>query len=400
MKTFSYHGFSASGRAASGLVEASDLKDAREKLAERGILAERVEPAGQVTSRFLRRASFDLAARAMLYRELAALLRAGIPLTQAFQVLLEAAEPESAPIRLADIRDRIREGAALADALVAQRGVTPFERAVVQVGERTGALDEVLDRLARFLEEQDRLREKVQAALLYPMIVLILAAGITTLTLGFLIPRVTRLMTQINLDLPALTRAVLLLGRWGLPVTAAIILPALLAGAWFWRRAQAVAEARQRWDRRRLRLPLIGPPARTLANLRFARTMALLLDGGVSLVEALPLAGEATGNRWIAALVAEQTEAIRHGRNLAEALRQIPPLAGTLPGWIQAGEASGKLSSLLEHAADRFQQQWDRVIARSLGWLEPLLILLVGGFVLLVALAILLPILSLNRVLQ
>ncbi|HOW97506.1 MAG TPA: type II secretion system F family protein [Kiritimatiellia bacterium] len=401
MKTFAYQGFDHSGRSSAGLVEALDAKEAREKLFARGILVEGLRPAGQgKAGRFRRTGAFDASARAMVYRELAALLKAGLPLTQALEIILSAPETGAHQMLLADTRDRLREGSSFAEALAAHRAVTPFEKSVVQVGERTGTLDVVLDRIARFLEEESQVRERIQTALLYPVIVLIMAIAIGMLTMGVMLPRMARLLEEANMDLPAITRFTLALGRWSAPVLLLLIVALGLAGGWLVRRMRAAPEVRQLWNRRAFRWPLAGRMYTALVNLRFARTLALLLDGGVPLVEALPLAGRATGSSWTGRLAAEQAEAMRHGRNLADALRQIPPLAGSLPVWIQAGEAGGKLSVLLEHAADRYQQQWSRVIARSLGLLEPLLIVLVGGFVLLVALATLLPILSLNQTLH
>ncbi|MBU1910710.1 MAG: type II secretion system F family protein [Verrucomicrobia bacterium] len=401
MKTFAYQGFNHSGRPNAGLVEALDPKEAREKLYARGILVESVHPAAQARSRrFQRAASMDVSVRAMVYRELAALLKAGLPLTQALEVIIEAPESSEYQSRLADIRDKVREGTSFAEALGSHRSVSPFEKAVVQVGERTGTLDEVLDRVAGFLEEQSQLRERVQTALLYPMVVLIVAVAIGLLTMGVMLPRMAKLLEESHMALPALTRFTLGLGRWGAPILLAGLLAAGAAAWILGRRIRGALEVRQQWSRRCLYWPLVGRAFRALINLRFARTLALLLDGGVTLVEAVPLAGQATGSSWTGRLAEEQSEAMRHGRSLADALRQIPPLAGTLPVWIQAGEAGGKLSVLLEHAADRYQQQWNRIIARSLGLLEPLLIVFVGGFVLLVALATLLPILSLNQTLQ
>jgi type II secretory pathway component PulF len=145
------------------------------------------------------------------------------------------------------------------------------------------------------------------------------------------------------------------------------------------------------------RTPLVQRGYSALVNLRFARTLSLLLGGGVSLVDGVILAGRATGSAWVARLAESGAEALRHGKNLAEAVRAIEPLSASLPGWIQAGEASGKLENLLENAGDRYQQQWDRLISRGLSVLEPLLILAVGLFVLLIALSILLPVMSLNQ---
>ncbi|NQT92115.1 MAG: type II secretion system F family protein [Lentisphaerae bacterium] len=142
---------------------------------------------------------------------------------------------------------------------------------------------------------------------------------------------------------------------------------------------------------------MIGGGYGILVGLRFSRTLSILLQGGVSAVEALALAGEATGSCWMSEIAASEAESVRHGSSLSEAVARIPPLADTLPGWIQVGEASGNLARLLESAGERYQVRWDRYISRSLSFLEPVLILAIGSFVLLITLAVLLPVLSLTQ---
>lgn len=400
MKTFEYRGFDAGQRACRGLVEALDLKEAREKLAQRGILAEKIGPAGARRPARLKlgEAEFGTATRAMLYREAGSLVHAGLPLANALEVMIEAPELGESRSCLAGVRDRIREGSAFAAAMAAaSTAVTPFELAVIEVGERAGTLDAVLDRLAGYLEEQQRLKERIQTAMIYPAIVLALAVVVAILMLGVMIPRVAQLLRDTGVVLPLLTRVTLAAGRLALPV--AVPVAAVLAVGWFVIRRQMEQDADYRilWDRRWFRLPVVGRGYTVLVNLRFARTLAVLLGGGVPLVDGIGLAGRASGSPWVGRLALGAADAVRHGRSLADAIRMIPPLGGSLPGWIQAGEASGKIEGLLEHAAVRYQQEWDRLITRSLGVLEPVLILAVGGFVLLVALSILLPILSLNR---
>jgi type II secretory pathway component PulF len=179
----------------------------------------------------------------------------------------------------------------------------------------------------------------------------------------------------------------------------AVVLPLVLAVVAFlmlreWRRS---AEFRQKADRFLFNMPLWGKGYESLSCLRFSRTLAFLLDGGIALPEAVTMAGRATGSEWVEALATREAEAIKHGSGLAEAVQRIPPLANGLPGWIQAGEASGDVAGLLKHAADRFDQIWERLIARAVQVFEAVIILFVGVCVLMLALAILLPILSLNQ---
>ena len=146
-------------------------------------------------------------------------------------------------------------------------------------------------------------------------------------------------------------------------------------------------------------MPLWGRGYRILVNLRFARTLAMVLRGGVSVIDGLVLAGRATGSPWVEELAEAEARAVRHGGRRSDSVGRIPPLAGSLPGWIRAGEASGGLPRLMESAGDRCQAHWQRFAGRCLGILEPALILVIGAFVLLIASAILLPIVTLSRAL-
>lgn len=397
--TFEYKGFDAAGRAQSGLIEAADLKDARKRLAARGILPESVQAArGTAARRGARAAIFSSDVRTMFYRELAALLGSGVALVPALDVILQAPELDQARTLLAAVRDMVREGRPLSAAMPAVSSqVTLFEQAVIEVGERTGGMPEALARLAAFLEEQEKLREKLMTALLYPLVVVSLALIIGGLVLTLLLPKVQSLFTEANLQLPALTRILLAGGR-----TLGLLLLLLVAGAvvgfFALRRRWRTDEVwRIRLDRRLFAVPIIGGGWRNLASLRFVRVFGLLLERGVSLIESVPMAGRASGSAWLASCAARETEAMGQGKPLVAVIRSIQPLHPSLAAWVQAGEAGGNLVGLLDNAAQRFQQSWDRLATRGMLLLEIGLTLVVGLFVTLIALAVLLPILQMNK---
>jgi type II secretory pathway component PulF len=178
---------------------------------------------------------------------------------------------------------------------------------------------------------------------------------------------------------------------------------ALLAGlfgrSYLKQRMATEPALRYRLDQWVFQTPLVGRGYTIAVNLRCARTLSILLQGGVGLVDAMALAGRSTGSAWVAHLMQAEAESIRHGSSLADAMRRIPPLARSLPAWIQAGEASGALERLLDTAGNAYQHQWNRYVSRTLSWLEPVLIISIGIFVLLVTLSVLLPIISLNQTL-
>ena len=399
MTTFEFKGYDAAGRAQSGLIEAADLKDARKRLAALGILPENLQTATGTSVRKTRKsAAFSAAVRTMFYRELAALLGSGVALVPALDVILQAPELNQARTLLAAARDTVREGRPLSAAMAAvSPQVTPFEQAVMEVGERTGGMNAALERLATFLEEQEKLREKLLTSLLYPCVVVTLAVVIGGLVLVFLLPMVQRLFTEAHLQLPLLTKIMLAGGRTLGALLLLLAAAAAAGSAWFRRRLQADADLRLRVDRRVFSIPLIGGGWRNLASLRFVRVLGLLLERGVGLIESVPMAGRASGSAWLADCARRETEAMGQGKPLVEVIRGIRPLHPSLAAWVQAGEAGGNLTGLLDNAAQRFQQSWDRLANRGMMVLEIGMTLEVGLFVTLIALAVLLPILQMNK---
>lgn len=405
MRTFAYKGFDSAGTVRRGLIEAQDLKEAREKLMARGVLPQDVSPSESVAGSFLssgRGISFKAESRVAFYRELGVLLGAGLPLVPAMEILMESPELGVSPSLLAGVRDRIREGASLAAALSTMAPyIKPYEKAILEVGEKSGNLEAMLERLALFLEEQEHLREKIVSALIYPAIILVFAIVVAVVLLGFVVPAAASVITEQSdkLQLPLLTRFMMMMGRvllLGLPV---VMLIGLFGRSYLKHRMLTDPALRFRIDQWLFQVPLVGRGYTIAANLRCARTLSILLQGGVGLVDALALAGRSTGSVWVAHLMEAEAESIRHGSSLADAIRRIPPLARSLPAWIQAGEASGALERLLDTAGNAYQHQWNRYVSRTLSWLEPILILAIGIFVLLVTLSVLLPIISLNQML-
>ena len=391
MKTYSYRGFDREGRVRRGLIEAAGAKAAREQLAADGVLVERLH-AGRERSRRIGRGE-----RAAIYRELGALSEAGLPVVQALDTLIDTPELSAERSLLAFMRDRIKEGGTLASAFgAADPSVSAFETAMIETGERSGTLGPMLIRAADVIEEQEQMRGRVVSALVYPALVVALGLCVGIVMLGVLLPRTRAFLEQSGVSLPALTRFVLGVGRF-LSAWGALLLCAVAAGALaLRRRLRTQPEFRRQVDRWLFALPVVTRAYRLLVCMHFARTLAVLLRSGVALIEAMVLAGRATGSAWVAGLVEAESEAVRHGGRLSDAVARVPPLAGSLPGWIRVGEAGGGMATLLEAAAARYRVLWERLVARGLTLIEPLLIVLIGGFVLLIALSVLLPVLNLS----
>ena len=400
MKTYAYKGYDSSGKGCHGLVQATGLKDVREQLSGRQIFPSEISEAAQKgRGGFFGRRRHSEEERNILFRELEVLLGAGLPLEKALDLLIETPELASCRNQLAGMRDQLREGTPLAEAMAEAGLVQDHEKALIEAGEQSGSLDHVLERMAGFQEEQQVVRERLQTAMIYPAFILVMSILIMVLMLGVMMPRFAEMFAEARVELPLLTRLMLRFGKAAGYVT--VLLPVLLlVGGYGLRRQMKQDSALNiRVNRSLFRMPLFGRIYLALVNMRFARTLALLLRGGIGLVESLVYAGRAAGSAWVESDVLQEADAVRHGSSLADAVRRIQPLSGALPGWIQAGEASGDLAGMLEQAARRYQMQWERMIARFLALLEPILILLIGGFVLLIALAVLMPVMSLNSAL-
>lgn len=392
MKTYEYNGFDNQGRSVRGLVEAASLKEAREKLSLSGVLAEKVV----LSSKAIRLNSHE---RASVYRELSELISAGLTVDKGLDTMIAASESAIRGVFLARVRDGIREGGRLSSAFASASGsVSQFERAMIEAAEKTSALEIMLSRLGDFLEERDHLKEKVSTALIYPLLILTVGVCAAILMLGVLIPRMVESLGPDSVDLPWLTLFMMVSGSWVmhwgwiLPVTAIIVLFYLI------RRISEDEAFADTVDMFLFKVPVIGAGYRILVCQRFAKTMAILLDGGVSAIDSVVLSGRATGSRWIAGICARQADAVKHGLRLSEAIRKVPFLSDSVAEWIAVGEAAGGLSRMVARAGDRYSRLWDTYMARALGIIEPCILMIVGGFVLLVTLSVLLPIISLSRI--
>lgn len=391
MPTYEYRGFDRGGKPCRGLVESLSLKEAREQLAAEGILAEKLSASG-------RHVRFTGAQRTVVYHQLAALLRAGIPLLRALDLMVQSPELGDARGLLAGVRDRVRDGSALSDAMTAAcRSVTPYEEAVIRAAEQSSAMQEMLERLGQFLEQQERLRHRVRSALVYPCIVIVAGIVVVALQLGVLLPRTRELLSSGGAQLPLLTRGMIGFGEILMVAGLPLLVAAALGVIALRHRLARDAVWKLKWDRMLFRMPLVGSGRALLVNVRFARTMSILLHGGASPVESLRLSGLATGSAMVRAQSEGAAERVRQGSSVSGAVRHIAPLADVLPGWIEVGENTGNLAEMLGTAANGCEERWERFLQQRLSLLEPVLLLVIGGFVLLVTLSVLLPVLNLSR---
>ena len=404
MPVFAYKGLDEGGRNVKGVVESESARSARSRLRKGGIyptevVEESTSPQGAALAwrPSARVTSADLA---LISRQLATLLSAGIPVVEAISAVGEQSERPAATRVLSHLRDAVSQGTSLADAMSEHPTVFPeLYVGMVRAGETAGALDLVLERLATHTEAQTRLRARVRNALAYPVIMSCISGGIVLLMLGFVVPKVTRIFADQEAELPLLTRILLgasnaITESWWLLLL--ILLALIAAGTAIVRRP----DGRTWVDRKLLSTPLVGPILTKVAVARFSSTLATLLGNGIPLLGALELAGRVIGNEALRGAIEEARTAIREGQSVAEPLRRsglFPPL---LTRMIAVGERSGELEPMLERVADAYEQDVESSLAGLTAVLEPLMIVVMGGVMIFVVLAILLPIFEINSLVR
>jgi len=333
-------------------------------------------------------------------QQLATLLGAGLPLDRALQTLLELPEGEKAKRIVERVRDQVRGGAPLSEALEAENNV--FSRLyvnMVRAGEVGGSLDTTLLRLANYLERAKALKESVVNALIYPAILVVMVFGALFVLLVFVVPMFVPMFRDMNVELPLLTRMVLSVGTtlqnfWWL------IVIVVIGAVMFVRRNRADAESRLAWDQRVLTMKLAGPLIAKLETARLARTLGTLLKNGVPLLTALGIARNVLGNTALAEAVDKAGEEVKTGGGLAFALGQSKRFPKLATQMISVGEESGALDDMLLKVADTFDVEAKNTVDRLLAGLVPVLILVMTCVVGLIMLAIMLPILSLSGSIQ
>jgi general secretion pathway protein F len=393
MPVFAYRGLSADGRSVGGVIDADSARSARGKLREQGIFpTDLTQSAGAPAARativrhFIRR-RVPAAELALVTRQLATLLGAGLPLVDALGALAEQIHRAALRAIFSQVRERVREGSALADALAMHGHVfSSLYVNMVRAGEAAGALEVVLGRLADYSESQAEFVSKVRGALTYPIIMLIVAAGIVTFLMAYVVPQITSVFEQTAQALPASTQALIWISTtmsndWLLLLAAAIGLPAAFMAA------LRTTTGREIYDRWLLRAPYIGPMVIKIVSARMARTLATLLSSGVQLLTALDAVKLLISNRTLVREIENSRDSIREGHGMANTLGRsglFPPL---LIEMIRVGERSGELEPMLERAADAYEREVASSLAQMTTLLEPIMTVLMAGIIVFMILA-------------
>lgn len=402
MPAYTYQALDAQGQAQSGVVEADSARAARNQLRAQALVPLNLSALGPSDGPATHhsgwgRATLSRTELTTWTRQLAGLVGAGLPLERALSALADEAEQARHRHLVAALRAEVNAGSSFAQALAEHpRQFPPVYRSVVAAGEQSGQLGEVLERLADDLEQQQTLRAKLMAATLYPAIVTGVALLIVLFLLAYVVPQVATVFQSSQRSLPTLTVVMLAISQavqllWGYAALA------LVAGALLMWQALRQPPLRLRWDALWLRLPLVGPLARGHNAARFASTLAMLAGAGVPILRALHAAADTLSNQALRADALQAEVLVREGAPLAQALAQHRRLPSLLAMFVRQGEQTGRLPDMLQRCADQLANEVQRRALQLATLLEPLLIVAMGGLVMLIVLAVMLPIIQLNQ---
>jgi len=401
MAAFEYVALDPRGRQQKGLIEADSPRQARQLLRDKQWSPLEVKQARSREDSGSRGFSFgrDLSARdlALVTRQLATLVQAALPIEEALRAAAAQSTSQRIKSMLLAVRARVMEGHSLAASLREYPSAFPeLYRATVAAGEHAGHLGLVLDQLADYTDQRQQSRQKIQLALLYPVILLVASLAIVVLLLGYVVPDVVKVFVNTGQELPALTTGLIAVSevvqRWGW-----LILLGIVALAIGMRQALRDPNIRRRWHKVILRLPLVGRLSRATNTARFASTLAILTRSGVPLVDALGIAAAVIGNLRIRERVVDAAQRVREGGSLTRALDATGEFPPMMLHMIASGEKSGELDQMLARTARNQENDLAAQISLLVGLFEPFMLVFMGAVVLVIVLAILLPILSLNQ---
>ncbi len=418
MPIFAYKGLNAKGKAVSGMVDSESPRTLRDELKKQSIFiteyAEQTKEGGQkaiilatgkketgspeVKLTFFQ--TIPLQTVAEMTRQLATLLKAGVPVVDALAAVVEQTEDLRLRQVMAQVRRSVNEGMALNHALREHPKVFPSLYAnMVRAGEESGTLELVFVRLADFIESQVKLRSKVQTAMMYPIIMISLAGAIVTLLMVFVVPKLVDIIVEQGGNIPLPTRVLIFISEFFQRYLWLMAL-ALIGGIVMFRRWRATEPGRLSWDRFTLKIPLFGDLLRRIVMARFARTLGTLMDSGVPLLVALDIAKAVVDNALFQGVIEDARTAIRDGDSIAAPLKRsghFPPMVTQM---IAIGEKTGEVEDMLQKVADAYEAQVETKVSRLTTLLEPFMIVILGLIVAGIVFAVMLPMLSMNEALR
>ena len=404
MAAFEYTALNQKGREEKGVLEADGVRQVRQLLRDKGLAPLTVNAAKEQKSTGKQNVlatwftpGLSVRDLSLVTRQLATLIAAGLPVEEALLAVSKQSENQRIQSMLLAVRGKVMEGFSLANSLAEYPRAFPnLYRATVAAGESAGHLDLVLNRLADFTESQQESRSRVQQAMVYPVILFVLTVLILAGLLGYVVPDIVEVFADTGQELPALTQIIIatsdFIAAYGLVMLIAIVVIAIGI-----QRALTVPSVRLVWDQRILHLPLIAKMSRGMNTAQFASTLSILSSSGVPLVDAMRIAGQVLSNTFLQQKVAEATVKVSEGASLNAALEQSGYFPPIMLHMIASGESSGQLDDMLSRVANSMQQDVEALLNVLLSLFGPFMLLMMGGAVFTIVMAILLPIINLNQ---
>ncbi len=409
MPVYAYKGVAQSGRTTKGTVSAESMRTARAKLRGDGVYLTDISETNATVESVEKQTggsglNFEInlprrippMERAIATRQLATLVSAGIPLVEALGALVT--QIDHAPLKavMATVRDRVNEGSSLADALQSTGKFDTLYVSMVKAGEAGGHLDAVLLRIADYLEESVAMSSKVTSIMVYPSVMLGFAFLVVGVLVTFILPQITGLLASMGGELPAITRWIIAVSDFATSWWWAILI-AVVALIFAIRQVARTEAGGAAIDRMALATPVVGRLVRFVSISRFSRTLGSMLSSGVNIIQAMDIAKSVTSNSVIASVVDEAKGAVIEGSSLASTLRQSREFPSMVVTMVEVGERAGELDSMLLRVAETYDQQVETTVERLTSLLEPLLILVMVGVVMIIVLSVLMPLMELTN---
>lgn len=401
MEAFEYLSLDPSGKQRKGVIQADNEKLARQLLRNRQltpISLDRVLQNQQQTSDKKQKLSLKKNELPLLIRQMATLIKAGLPIDETLQTLIEQADNRNSEKILSTLHGKIMEGQPLATAMrLFPRAFDELITSSIEAGEQSGQLPQVLQQLASYLESKDRMGKQSLMALIYPLILIVSAIAIVGGLMVYIVPKVVQVFQSTQVELPTMTKILIACSSFINNYGGYLLLFIGLAVLGFWSLLKK-PEYQSRWHRLLLKMPLFGHLLRTAQAAKFTRTLGILSQSAVPIVPALSLSAQVVKNRQMRQACEQTATAVREGAALAKAMhnaKEFPPLTVKL---VNAGEQSGKLSEMLNRAAEVQELDVENKLNTLIGAIQPLAILFVGLMVLFIVLAMLLPIFQINSI--
>lgn len=396
MGAYHYQALSKLGSTSKGVIEADSERHARQLLREQGLVPTQIRTLAK-QQKLRNKGKLSSQDLALLTRQLATLLAAGIPVEESLRGVSEQTEKDKVRGLIIGVRSKVLEGYGLAQAMAEFPSAFPeLYRATVGAGEQTGRLDLVLEKLADYTEKQQSTRQKIQQALIYPAIMIFVSVTIISFLLAFVVPKIIEVFTGSGQELPAMTQVLISLSDF-IKAYGLIVLLLFLALLAAFKRSLANIKIRTLWHKLLLRLPVTSYMTRSVNVARYIHTFGILFAAGVSVLETMRVSASLITNLVMRNAFDAATLRVREGSSISQALKDTGFLNPMAVHLIASGEKSGQIASMMERAASHLDSEVKRLIDTALTLLEPLVILFMGAVVLFIVLATLLPVFSMEQ---